>query len=91
MFKLVMLAKAEYRYASTKDIVYLCKTDVRYMFIAQNQRLIKEELTISVDDIFYEINKLIEKKLSITAAVYTNHKCKNSDSYYFPLMELTVL
>ncbi|WP_413107612.1 hypothetical protein [Thomasclavelia sp.] len=39
MFKLVILAKAEYGYVSTRDIAHLCKTDVRYMFIAQNQRL----------------------------------------------------
>lgn len=37
MFKLFMLAKAEYGYASTRDIAHLCRTDVRYMFIAQNQ------------------------------------------------------
>ena len=37
MFVLVLLAKAEYGYASTRRLERLCKTDIRYMFIAKNQ------------------------------------------------------
>lgn len=38
MFKLVLLAKTEYGYASTRHLEHLCKNDIRYMFIAQNQK-----------------------------------------------------
>lgn len=74
MFKLVLLAKTEKGYASVRDLEDLCKTDVRYMFISQNQRpsfmafqrFIHDDLRMSIDDIFYEINEYIARKVPIT-------------------------
>ena len=73
MFKLIMLAMADSGYVSTRKLSKLCKTDIRYMFIAQNQkpshqafqRFIHDDLTMPIEDIFYEINKYIESKISI--------------------------
>ena len=55
MFKLIMLAMADRGYVSTRKLSKLCKTDIRYMFIAQNQktshqvfqRFIHDDLTMS--------------------------------------------
>lgn len=77
MFALVLLAKAEYGYASTRRLEHLCKTDIRYMFIAKNQcpshmafqRFINDDLKMSIDDIFYEVNRYIEKKMNINTDV----------------------
>lgn len=77
MFVLVLLAKAEYGYASTRRLERLCKTDIRYMFIAKNQypshmafqRFINDDLKMSIDDIFYEINRYIVKKMNINTDV----------------------
>ena len=79
MFKLVLLAKTEKGYASVRDLEDLCKTDVRYMFISQNQRpsfmafqrFIHDDLRMSIDDIFYEINEYIARKVPI------NHNIQN--------------
>ena len=70
MFKLVVLAKAEMGYVSTRELERLCKTDIRYMFIAQNQkpshmafyRFIHDDLTMPIEDIFVEINKYFKKQ-----------------------------
>ena len=77
MFKLIMLAMADRGYVSTRKLSKLCKTDIRYMFIAQNQkpshqafqRFIHDDLTMPIEDIFYEINKYIESKISINTDV----------------------
>ena len=77
MFKLIMLAMADSGYVSTRKLSKLCKTDIRYMFIAQNQkpshqafqRFIHDDLTMPIEDIFYEINKYIESKIFINTDV----------------------
>lgn len=77
MFKLILLAKAENGYVSTRDLEHLCQRDVRYMFIAQNQkpshmafhRFIHDDLKMPIEDIFYEINKIIEEKMPINTDV----------------------
>lgn len=68
IFKIVILVKTLFGYVSTRQLESLCKTDIRFMFIAPNQRpshmaferFIKDDLTMPIDDIFFEINKYIE-------------------------------
>ena len=77
MFTLVILAKTLFGYVSTRELEELCKTDVRFMTIAQNQkpshqsfhRFIHDDLTMSIEDIFYEINKYIENHIEINTDV----------------------
>lgn len=77
LFKLVLLAFAEYGCTSSRQLSRLCKTDVRYMFIAQNQkpshmafqRFIKNDLTMPVEDIFFDINKYLERKVTINTDI----------------------
>lgn len=77
MFNLVILAKTLFGYVSTRELEELCKTDVRFMTIAQNQktshqsfhRFIHDDLTMSIEDIFYEINKYIENHIEINTDV----------------------
>jgi len=77
MFKLVILAKTEKGYVSTRELERLCKTDIRYMFIAQNQRpshmaffrFIHDDLIMPIEDIFVEINKFFEAKVPIKVEV----------------------
>jgi len=77
MFKIVLLAKTEKGYVSVRDLEDLCRTDIRYIFIAQNQRpsfmafqrFIHDDLRMSIDDIFYEINEYIAKKVPINVSV----------------------
>ena len=73
MFKLLILSFALFGYTSTRELERLCKTDIRFMFISQCQtpshmafeRFIKDDLTMPIEDIFYDINKYIESHISI--------------------------
>ena len=77
MFTLVLLAKTLFGYVSTRHLASLCKTDVRFMSIAQNQkpshqsfhRFIHDDLTLSIEDIFYDINKYMESRLDINTDI----------------------
>lgn len=77
IFTLVLLAKTLFGYVSTRDLVSLCKTDVRFMTIAQNQktshqsfhRFIHDDLTMAIEDIFYDINKYMKSYLDINTDV----------------------
>lgn len=77
MFNLVILAKALFGYASTRDLEKLCQTDIRFMFIAKNQkpshqsfhRFIHDDLTMNIEDIFYDINKYLESNMDIDTDV----------------------
>lgn len=77
IFTLVLLAKTLFGYVSTRDLVSLCKTDVRFMTIAQNKktshqsfhRFIHDDLTMAIEDIFYDINKYMESYLDINTDV----------------------
>lgn len=77
MFTLVLLAKTLFGYVSTRELAALCKTDVRFMTIAQNQkpshqafqRFIHDDLTMSIEDIFYDINRYIERHTEINTDV----------------------
>ncbi|UWO52867.1 transposase [Catenibacterium mitsuokai] len=73
MLRLLLLAFADNGYASTRKLAELCRTDIRYMFIAQNQkpshqafqRFIHDDLIMSVEEIFYEMNRIMEDELPI--------------------------
>ena len=77
MFKLLILSFALFGYASTRELERLCQTDIRFMFISQCQtpshmafeRFIKNDLTMPIEDIFYDINKYIESRVSINTDV----------------------
>ena len=77
MFRLLLLAFADNGYASTRKLEELCRTDIRYMFIAQNQkpshqafqRFIHDDLLMPVEDIFYEMNRIMEDELPIDTDV----------------------
>ncbi len=77
MFTLVLLAKTLFGYVSTRELAELCKHDVRFMTISQNQkpshqsfhRFIHDDLTMPIEDIFYEINKYIESQVTINTDV----------------------
>ncbi len=77
MLRLLLLAFADNGYASTRKLAELCRTDIRYMFIAQNQkpshqafqRFIHDDLIMSVEDIFYEMNRIMEDELPIDTDV----------------------
>lgn len=77
MFTLVILAKTLFGYVSTRTLESLCETDVRFMTIAQNQkpshqafhRFIHDDLTMPIEDVFYEINKYMENHIDINTDV----------------------
>ena len=68
MFEAVILAFAINGYASLRDLEKLCKYDIRFKFIMNGstpshmafERLIKDKLTMPIEDIFVDINKYIE-------------------------------
>jgi transposase len=72
MFKCIILGKALNGYASLRDYEKLCKFDVRFKFIMHGEtpshqsfyRFIKD-LTMPIDDIFIEINKIIQDDLDL--------------------------
>lgn len=69
LLKLVLLAKTLFGYTSTRSLAELCKNDIRFIFIAQGSkpshetfhRFIHDDLKMSIEDIFIELNKYIEK------------------------------
>ena len=77
MFRLILLAFADNGYASTRKLEELCRTDIRYMFIAQNQkpshqafqRFIHDDLIMPIEDIFYEMNRIMAEELPINTDV----------------------
>lgn len=77
MLRLLLLAFADNGYASTRKLAKLCRTDIRYMFIAQNQkpshqafqRFIHDALIMSVEEIFYEMNRIMDDELPIDTDV----------------------
>ena len=77
MLRLLLLAFADNGYASTRKLAELCRTDIRYMFIAQNQkpshqafqRFIHDDLIMSVEEIFYEMNRIMDDELPIDTDV----------------------
>ena len=77
MFKLVLLAFAEKGYCSTRDLADLCRFDIRYKFIAQGiepshssfQRFLHDDVKGSIEDIFYEVNRIMEEELAIDTSV----------------------
>ena len=77
MFKILILAKSLFGYCSTRRLADLCKTDIRFMFIAGNQhpshmafeRFISNDLTMPVEDLFYEVNKYIDSMITVNTDV----------------------
>lgn len=77
MFKCVILGKTLKGYASVRDLEEFCKYDIRFKFIAEGnkpsfmafERFIKNDLTMPIDDIFYEINKIIEEDIDINVKI----------------------
>ena len=73
MFKLVLLGKAIHGYASTRLLRDSCQYDTRFISIAQGlkpsheafQRFIHDDLKMGINEIFYEINRYIEKHVDI--------------------------
>lgn len=69
LLKLVLLAKTLFGYTSTRSLAELCKNDIRFIFIAQGSkpshesfhRFIHDDLKMSIEDIFIDLNKYIEK------------------------------
>ena len=79
MFKLVLLGKALHGYASTRKLSEACKYDARFISIAQGakpshesfHRFIHDDLKMGIEEIFYDINKYIEKHDEIdTSTLY---------------------
>lgn len=77
LFKLIMLAFAEDGYASTRQLENKCRFDLRYRYIAKEatpshsafQRFIHDDLRMGIEDIFYDINQLIEEELALDTTV----------------------
>lgn len=69
MLKLVLLAMTLFGYTSTRQLAELCRNDIRFIFIAQGarpshesfHRFIHDDLKMSIEDIFIDLNKYIEK------------------------------
>ena len=69
MLRLVTLAFALFGFASTRYLESLCRHDIRFIFIARNQRpshqsfhrFIHDDLKVSVEEFFYDVNRYIEK------------------------------
>lgn len=77
MFKLVVLSRTLFGRVSTRELSSLCRNDLRFIFIAQGQKpshqsfqlFISDDLKMSVEDIFFDINKYIETKIEINKDV----------------------
>ena len=77
MFECVILGKTLRGYVSVRDLEELCQFDTRFKFITHGEepsfmsfeRFIKDDLTMSVEDIFIEINKLIENDTDINVSI----------------------
>ena len=69
MLECVLLAYTLNGYASVRELEDLCMHDIRFIYIMQGdtpsfmsfERFLKNDLTDSIDDIFYELNRYIEK------------------------------
>ena len=70
LLEAVLLSKTLFGYASTRELQDLCAFDIRFKFIMRGeapshmtfQRFINHDLKKPVEDIFFEINRYIEKK-----------------------------
>jgi len=77
MLKCVMLAMTLDGYCSTRELEEHCKYDARFIYITHGekpshmafQRFIHDDLTESIEDIFYALNKWIEKKDDINTDI----------------------
>lgn len=77
MFTCVILGKTLKGYVSLRELEDLCRFDTRFKFITQGetpsfmafQRFIRNDLTMPIDDIFTDINRLIEEDLKIDISV----------------------
>lgn len=71
MFECVILGKTLKGYVSVREYEELCRFYNRFKFITNGrtpsfmafERFIKNDLTMSIDDIFIDINKIIEEDL----------------------------
>ena len=109
MFKLVILSRTLFGRVSTRELSSLCRNDLRFIFIAQGQkpshqsfqRFISDDLKMSVEDIFFDINKYIETKIEMNTDVlfidgtkyeanankntFIWRKNNNTSSIFFPI------
>lgn len=77
MFKAVLLAFALNGYASVRQLEDSCKHDIRFRFLMNGatpshmsfQRFIHDDLKMGIEDIFYEINRYIQKQVQINTDV----------------------
>lgn len=77
MFECVILGKTLRGYVSVREYEELCRFDNRFKFITNGrtpsfmafERFIKNDLTMSIDDIFIDINKIIEEDLDINVKI----------------------
>ncbi len=77
MFECVILGKTLKGYVSVREYEELCRFDNRFKFITNGrtpsfmafERFIKNDLTMSIDDIFIDINKIIEEDLDINVKI----------------------
>lgn len=77
MFECVILGKTLKGYVSLRDLEDLCRFDTRFKFITQGatpsfmsfERFIKDDLTMPIEDIFIEINKMMEDDLDINVSI----------------------
>ena len=78
LLKIILFAFMENGYVSTREIEKLCKTDIRFMYLLDEHpapshmtidNFMNEVLSVSISDIFKEINGYIFKKENVD----TNH------------------
>ena len=70
MLECVLLAYTLFGYASVRQLEDYCKHDIRFIYLMQGdqpsfmsfQRFISDDLTESIEDIFYSLNRYIEQR-----------------------------
>lgn len=74
LLKIVLFAFMEFGYCSVRQIRKLCKTDIRFMWLLDDaeapshmtiQNFIHDELSVSLEEIFHDINSYIFEKESV--------------------------
>ena len=74
LLKIVLFAVMEFGYCSVRQIRKLCKTDIRFMWLLDDeeapshmtiQNFIHDELSVSLEEIFHDINSYIFAKESV--------------------------
>ena len=85
LLKVILFAFMEHGYVSTREIEKLCKTDIRFMYL-MNEQSAPSHMTILpfYFALLYLHNILCTKSSFVHTCISNSHVCQISSMYFFP-------